>query len=73
MSLEADIQMADCPSNANGTIKKLSIGNKVATYIFIYDTDVQISRDMNEIPEIVIETSVNASSTRYVLFGIPNL
>lgn len=64
--IEVDIQMADCQSNTNGAIQKLSVGNKVASYIFIYDSDVQVTRDGNELPGIILDASVNASSTRYV-------
>lgn len=64
--IEVDIQMADCQSNTNGAIQKLSVGNKVASYIFIYDSDVQVTRDGNELPDIILDASVNASSTRYV-------
>lgn len=70
VQLEVDVQLADCPSNINGQVKKLSIGNKVANFIFIHDYDVQISRDSYELPDIVIETTINASSTRCVHFFI---
>lgn len=65
--LEFDIQMADCSISDNGTVHKLSIGNKVADYVFIYEHDVQVFRDGNERPDIDLVLNVGAASTRYVL------
>lgn len=59
--------MADCSISDNGTVHKLSIGNKVADYVFIYEHDVQVFRDGNERPDIDLVLNVGAASTRYVL------
>ncbi|XP_053377525.1 uncharacterized protein LOC123529018 [Mercenaria mercenaria] len=65
--IEFDIQMADCASSDNGKVHKLSIGNKVANYIFIYDFDVQVVRDSNEKPDIAFEMITGAGSTSSVI------
>lgn len=62
--IEFDIQMADCASSDHGMIYKLSIGNKLATVIFIYDFDIQVVRDGLEKPEIDYDVKVGAASTR---------
>jgi len=59
--------MADCAMNVNNTIHKLSIGNKVANYIFIYEHDVKVVRQGTELPDIAFESINNtASTTRYL-------
>ena len=50
--LEVVIQMADCAGADNNTAMVLSIGNKLASYIFIYDHDVTVFRDGNEKPDL---------------------
>ncbi|KAH3860371.1 hypothetical protein DPMN_023269, partial [Dreissena polymorpha] len=60
--LQLDIQMADCATNVNGTLLTISLGHKVANYVFIYEHPVQVRRDTLEKPDIFLEGSVNAAS-----------
>ncbi|XP_060593720.1 uncharacterized protein LOC132748179 [Ruditapes philippinarum] len=70
--VEFDIQMADCASSDNGKIYKLSIGNKLATVIFIYDFDIQVVRDGTEKPDIdfIVGVGAASTSTEIILQGI---
>ncbi|WAR25111.1 hypothetical protein MAR_010815 [Mya arenaria] len=70
--LEVDIQMADCSLSSHGAIHKLSIGNKVANYIFIYDHDVEIDRVGDEEPRIFVElnNSIASTSSSWIVEGV---
>ena len=51
--IEVTIQMADCAGASDGSTHVLSLGNKIASVIFIYDNDVTVSRDTLEKPDFV--------------------
>ena len=46
--------MADCSGSDDGSTHILSLGNKIASVIFIYDNDVTVSRDSYEKPDFVL-------------------
>ena len=62
--LEVVIQMADCDLSDDASTHVFSVGNKLANFIFIYDHDITVSRDGNEIPDLSL-TLTGTIMSRY--------
>ena len=54
MVLEVTLQMADCSTSDNASVTTFSLGQKLASVIYIYYNDVTVSRDGNERPDFVL-------------------
>ena len=61
--------MADCDSSDDASTHVFSVGNKLANYIFIYDHDITVSRDGNEIPDLSLTLTGTIMSRYYVSFS----
>ena len=54
--------MADCAGSADGSTHILSLGDKIAGIIMIYDNDVTVSRNTLEKPDFTLLLTSNVVS-----------